>query len=140
MKIVVSCFYCFSLSPIGINLFFLNLLYVRVYDALEFCIHSFLFARFGIDDGGYQQTGVVELRCILSRILDASITEKRSIPTQFSAVGAFLNLFPFNFEEIVDGHLELSQDASEYGYVVQVKKWFSHLSMERRAISFDLFR
>ncbi|XP_073107393.1 uncharacterized protein [Elaeis guineensis] len=116
---------------------------------LEFCkSEEFLAAifvllgqlgRFGIDDGGYQQTGVAELRCSLSRILEASITEKRSIPTQFSAVGAVLNLLPFNFEEIA-GHRELSQDASEYGYVMQVKKWFSHLSMEQQAMSFDLFR
>ncbi|XP_008793572.2 LOW QUALITY PROTEIN: uncharacterized protein LOC103709835 [Phoenix dactylifera] len=122
----------------------------HIVNMLEFCkSEEFLAAlfvlvgqlgRFGIDDGGYLQIGVAELRCSLSRILDASLTQKRSIPTQFSAVGALLNLLPFNFEEIVDGHPELSQDATEYGYVTQVKKWFSHLSMEQQAISFELFR
>ncbi|XP_073107607.1 uncharacterized protein [Elaeis guineensis] len=126
-----------------------NKIVSRIVNMLEFCkSEEFLAAlfvllgqlgRFGIDDGGYQQTGVAELRCSLSRILEASITEKRSMPTQFSAVGALLNLLPFNFEEIV-GHRELPQDASEYGYVMQVKKWFSHLSMEQQAMSFNLFR
>ncbi|KAG1348043.1 hypothetical protein COCNU_06G018720 [Cocos nucifera] len=127
-----------------------NKIMSRIVNMLELCkSEEFLAAllvllgqlgRFGIEDGGYQQTGVAELRCSLSRILDASITEKRSIPTQFSAVGALLNLLPFSFEETVEGHPELSRDAREYGYVMQVKKWFSHLSMEQRAMSFDLFR
>ncbi|KAJ6846984.1 uncharacterized protein M6B38_284255 [Iris pallida] len=91
--------------------------------------------RFGIDIGGYQQTGIAELRQSLAVALDTCIMKERSFPTQLAAVSALLNLLPLNFADVVGGHNVPSLDTSQSGHSKQIKKWFSELSRQQQSLS-----
>ncbi|VAH80181.1 unnamed protein product [Triticum turgidum subsp. durum] len=81
--------------------------------------------RFFIDDVGYETEAVVELRNKLAVLIGTSFTRSRSIPVQFSAIGALLSLFPLTFDKIVS-----SQTGPLSGPCVlqasQISEWGTH--------------
>lgn len=105
-------------------------------------IHLVLSPRFGIDVGGYDQTGVEGLRCSLSAFLGQETAWERSLPSQFAAAKALIDLLPLEFEELIQKDLEvvLTGDSTQSSHIVVIKKWFSQLSKEKQSLSCSLFR
>ncbi|VAH80195.1 unnamed protein product [Triticum turgidum subsp. durum] len=94
--------------------------------------------RFFIDDVGYETEAVVELRNKLAVLIGTSFTRSRSIPVQFSAIGALLSLFPLTFDKIVS-----SQTGPLSGPCVlqasQISEWFGQLSKENQSFARSFF-
>ncbi|KAM3332772.1 hypothetical protein ACQJBY_028116 [Aegilops geniculata] len=94
--------------------------------------------RFFIDDVGYETESVVELRNKLAVLIGTNYTRSRSIPVQFSAIGALLSLFPLTFDKIVS-----SQTGPLSGPCVlqvrQISEWFGQLSKENQSFARSFF-
>ncbi|XP_044977176.1 uncharacterized protein LOC123444510 isoform X2 [Hordeum vulgare subsp. vulgare] len=94
--------------------------------------------RFFIDDVGHETESVVELRNKLAVLIGTSFTGSRSIPVQFSAIGALLSLFPLTFDKIVS-----SQTGPLSGPCVlqarQISEWFGQLSKENQSFARSFF-
>nr|CAD1828209.1 unnamed protein product [Ananas comosus var. bracteatus] len=95
--------------------------------------------RFGIDERGFEQSEVVELRDKLSLFTESPANEKKSFPIQISAISALLNLLPFTFKEIIGGDHKSPLDKSQYSLSLQIQNWFAKLSKEQKAVSQSLF-
>ncbi|KAJ8467223.1 hypothetical protein OPV22_029775 [Ensete ventricosum] len=95
--------------------------------------------RFGIDLGGYQQTGVPQLRNKLSTLLDTYAKGRSNLPNQLAIVGALVNLLPISFEEIINGRLEHPVDTIYPHQIKLVKQWFSHLDKKLQILVSNFF-
>ncbi|CAO2171597.1 unnamed protein product [Urochloa humidicola] len=92
-----------------------------------------------IDDVGYEQRRVSELRDKLSSLLErTSFTKSRGLSVQFSAIGALLSILPLPFDKIV-----ATQSRQLSGpFVVQVRQiseWFVQLSNEHQSLARSFF-
>ena len=71
-------------------------------------------------------------------LIGTSFTRSRSIPVQFSAIGALLSLFPLTFDKIVS-----SQTGPLSGPGVlqasQISEWFGQLSKENQSFARSFF-
>ncbi|MCL7035427.1 hypothetical protein MKW94_020477 [Papaver nudicaule] len=91
--------------------------------------------RLGDHNSG-EQIGVGEdLRRILSSFLDQNSKRIRGLPTQFAAVHALIGLLSMEFGDIIQGKEHPASHCSDV-----VRKWFSHLSEERKSQSISLFK
>ncbi|EEE55445.1 hypothetical protein OsJ_03595 [Oryza sativa Japonica Group] len=57
--------------------------------------------RFFVDDVGYEQRAVSDLRNHLSVLMRTKVSNSRNMPVQLSAIGALLSLLPLAFDKIV---------------------------------------
>ncbi|KAJ0980773.1 hypothetical protein J5N97_009028 [Dioscorea zingiberensis] len=97
-------------------------------------------ARVGVEACGFKHKGVAEVRHHLRGILNTCIGGKRSLPLQFAAVTALLNLLPVSFSEITDEYSELSTvDTEQSDHIKLMRKWFSQLTKKHQSLSLDLF-
>ncbi|XP_062222551.1 uncharacterized protein LOC133921610 isoform X2 [Phragmites australis] len=94
--------------------------------------------RFFIDDVGYEQRAVSELRNKLSLLIGTSFTKSRSVTVQFSGIGALLSLLPLPFDKIVG-----TQSRPLSGpFVLQasrISEWFVQLSKEHQSLALSFF-
>uniref|UniRef100_A0A0D9V669 Maternal effect embryo arrest 22 n=1 Tax=Leersia perrieri TaxID=77586 RepID=A0A0D9V669_9ORYZ len=124
-----------------------NNVVVRLLKILESCICDEYSAallillsqlgRFFVDDVGYEQRTVSDLRNKLSELMRTKISSSRTMPVQLSAVGALLSLLPLTFDKIVSHTGELPDR-----YVLQAKQiseWFCQLSKEHQSLAFSFF-
>ena len=75
----------------------------------------------------------------MSLFVDQTIAREMSLPTQFAAIGALLNLLPLRFRDIVGEYEELTLDTSQSGHAKLMKKWFSKLSKQQQSLALNLF-
>uniref|UniRef100_J3L4G5 Maternal effect embryo arrest 22 n=1 Tax=Oryza brachyantha TaxID=4533 RepID=J3L4G5_ORYBR len=93
--------------------------------------------RFFVDDAGYEQRAVSDLRNKLSVLMKTKFSNSRTIPAQFSAVGALLSLLPLTFDKIV-AHSGQFPDL----YVLQarqISEWFGQLRKEHQSLACSFF-
>lgn len=95
--------------------------------------------RFFVDDVGYEQISVTQLRNKLSSLLTAiSFTKAWGLSVQFTAIGALVSVLPLSFDRIVATQsIQLSGP-----FVVQVKQiseWFVQLSKEHQSLARSFF-
>ncbi|KAK8956793.1 hypothetical protein KSP39_PZI000357 [Platanthera zijinensis] len=95
--------------------------------------------RHGGSLGGYQQAGIVELRCTLTELLEALTSRKASLLIQVAAVGALLNLLPPNFQNILNEHRDIASESCEFSCIKHVQKWFTQLCGEQQAAVKNIF-
>uniref|UniRef100_A0A0A8Z7R2 Uncharacterized protein n=1 Tax=Arundo donax TaxID=35708 RepID=A0A0A8Z7R2_ARUDO len=125
-----------------------NNVVVRLLEILESCVCEEYSAavlvlvsrlgRFFIEDVGYEQRAVSELRNKLSLLLGTSFTNSRSVTVQFSSIGALLSLLPLPFDKIVgtqsrplSGPFDLQTS--------QISEWFVQLSKEHQSLALSFF-
>ena len=124
------------------RLVFVNLFLVRM--ICWICVDNILtisyfpFYRFFIDDVGYEQRAVSELRNKLSLLIGTAFTKSKSVAVQFSAIGALLSLLPLPFDKIV-----AAQSRPFSGPFVlqasQISEWFDQLSKEHQSLARSFF-
>ncbi|KAF0919176.1 hypothetical protein E2562_028474 [Oryza meyeriana var. granulata] len=93
--------------------------------------------RFFVDDVGYEQRAVSDLRNKLSVLMRTKISNSRTIHVQLSAIEAFLSLLPLTFDKIV-AHTGQLPDL----YVLQarqISEWFGQLSKEHQSLACSFF-
>lgn len=93
--------------------------------------------RFFVDDVGYEQRAVSDLRNHLSVLMRTKVSNSRNMPVQLSAIGALLSLLPLAFDKIV-AHSGQLPDL----YVLQgrqISEWFCQLSKEHQSIACSFF-
>ncbi|GJN17531.1 hypothetical protein PR202_gb04608 [Eleusine coracana subsp. coracana] len=94
--------------------------------------------RFFIDDVGYEQRAVSELRNKLSLLMGPSFMKSRSVTVQFSAIGVLLVLLPLPFDKVV-----ATQSRPLSGPFVlqasQISDWFFQLSKEHQSLARSFF-
>ncbi|CAL4973849.1 unnamed protein product [Urochloa decumbens] len=126
-----------------------NNVVVRLLEILESCMCDeysaavlVLVSQLGrsfIDDVGYEQRRVSELRDKLSSLIEGtSFTKSRSLSVQFSAISALLSVLPLPFDKIVD-----TQNKQLSGPFVaqsrQISEWFVQLSNEHQSLAQSFF-
>jgi hypothetical protein len=93
---------------------------------------------FFIDDVGYKQSAVSELRNKLSLLVGSSFRKSRSMTVQFSAIGALLVLLPLPFDKVV-----ATQSRQLSGPFVlqasQISDCFFQLSKEHQSLACYFF-
>ncbi|GMY38164.1 hypothetical protein FCV25MIE_33408 [Fagus crenata] len=94
----------------------------------------------GVDAGGYEDTGVENLRCNLSAFLSRDATMKAGLPIQIATVTALLGLLPLDFETLLQSNVKLQATASQSVLVDFIRKWFSLLSKEQQELSVSLLQ
>lgn len=94
--------------------------------------------RFFVDDVGYEPKAVSELRNKLSVLIGTSFTRSRSIPVQFSAIGALLSLLPLTFDKIAATHTGPLSGPCVL-QVGQIYEWFAQLSKENQSLARSFF-
>uniref|UniRef100_A0A0E0JP66 Uncharacterized protein n=1 Tax=Oryza punctata TaxID=4537 RepID=A0A0E0JP66_ORYPU len=93
--------------------------------------------RFFVDDVGYEQRAVSDLRNHLSVLMRTKVSNSRNMPVQLSAIGALLSLLPLTFDKIVAHSGQLSGL-----YVLQarqISEWFCQLSKEHQSMACSFF-
>lgn len=117
----------------------------NTYDLLDLRLGTFFltisyfpFYRFFVDDVGYEPKAVSELRNKLSVLIGTSFTRSRSIPVQFSAIGALLSLLPLTFDKIAATHTGPLSGPCVL-QVGQIYEWFAQLSKENQSLARSFF-
>ncbi|KAF8766211.1 hypothetical protein HU200_007717 [Digitaria exilis] len=117
---------------------------VRLLEILESCMCDEFAAallvlvsqlgRFFVDDVGYEQRRVSEMRDKLSSLLGGtSFTKSRSLSVQFSAIGALLSVIPLPFDSIVA--TQSTQLSGPFAMSArQISEWFVHFDMIRTGV------
>ncbi|TVU34986.1 hypothetical protein EJB05_16846 [Eragrostis curvula] len=94
--------------------------------------------RFFIDDVGYEQRAVSELRDKLSLLMGTSFMKSVSVTVQFSAIGALLIFLPLPFADVV-----ATRSRPLSGPFVlqarQISDWFLQLSKEHQSLACSFF-
>lgn len=95
--------------------------------------------RFFIDDVGYEQRRVSEMRDRLSSLLGGtSFTKSRSLSVQFSAIGALLSVLPLPFDSIVA--TQSTQLSGPFAMPARhISEWFVQLSNEHQSLARSFF-
>nr|CAB3474377.1 unnamed protein product [Digitaria exilis] len=122
---------------------------VRLLEILESCMCDEFAAallvlvsqlgRFFVDDVGYEQRRVSEMRDKLSSLLGGtSFTKSRSLSVQFSAIGALLSVIPLPFDSIVA--TQSTQLSGPFAMSArQISEWFVQLSDEHQSLAGSFF-
>lgn len=84
--------------------------------------------RLGVDDGGYDDSGVEKLRGWLSAFVHESSFTKFSLSVQVAMITTLFNLSPIKLVDIIDGGTE-----SHFVPASFIRNWFFSLTNEQQS-------
>ncbi|KAJ4702918.1 putative Maternal effect embryo arrest 22 [Melia azedarach] len=96
--------------------------------------------RLGVDACGYEDKNVEILRNRLSAFLERETTSRAGLPLQIASVSALLGLLSLDFDQINQINTMCPSTASQSVSTDTIRKWFSSLSNENKALSFSLLQ
>lgn len=95
--------------------------------------------RLGVDQTGYEDMEVQNLRCRLSAFLESCTNKKSSLHFEVSTVYALLGLLSLDFEELIRGNVASPAVGSESAPADLIRNWFYLLSNEQQCLILGLF-
>lgn len=97
--------------------------------------------RLGVNACGYEDKEVESLRSKLFAFLWQDSTTRAGLPIQIAVISALLGLLSQNFEQIIQINIKCPTTASQSVPAADnIRKWFSSLSKENRALSSSLWQ